>query len=147
MTEPQLGLVAVRDRDCRTSITRSLRRLGWRVNEHASGFHIVQALSDVIIGDAVSPHPDLVVVDAISPGCSGVTIAAGFRDLGLGIPVIVIGPREVSAVAADAHAHSVILVDPAAVSVALVAIAELRAAQQARAFAVASTDERRRHVR
>ncbi len=142
MTKPQLGLVAVRDRDCRTSITRSLRRLGWTVNEHASGFHIVRALSELIIGDAVSRRPDLIVVDAISPGCSGVTIAAGFRDLGLAIPVIVIGPREVSGVAAAANADRVILVDPAAASVALVAIAELLPDQHA-AFA----EERRRHAR
>src|SRR6266481_3052963 len=100
MTKPQLGLVAIRDCACRTMIAMSLRRLGWTVNEHASGFHIVQALSEVIIGDAVSPRPDLVVVDAISPGCSGVTIAAGFRDLELAIPVIVVGPREVAGVAA-----------------------------------------------
>src|SRR4051812_34765107 len=120
MTQPQLGLVAVRDRDCRASITKQLRRLGWMVDEHVSGFHIIEALADVIIGDTVSPRPDLVVVDAISPGCWGVTIAAGFRDLGLAIPVLVIGNSELSAAEVDARAHGVTLVEPAAVSITLV---------------------------
>jgi hypothetical protein len=53
MTKPQLGLVAVRDHDCRSHITKSLRRLGWTVIEYASGFHVVQALSEVIIGNAI----------------------------------------------------------------------------------------------
>ena len=66
--------------------------------------------------------PDLIVVDAISAGCSGVTIAAGFRDLGLSIPIMLIAPPEASEVAPDAYAGSVILVDPATASVALIAI-------------------------
>jgi hypothetical protein len=57
MTQPQLGLVAVRDRDCRSHITKALRRLGWTVIEHASGFHVVRALSEVIIGNAIGPRP------------------------------------------------------------------------------------------
>jgi DNA-binding NtrC family response regulator len=138
MTKPQLGLVAVRDRDCRSHVTKALRRLGWTVIEHASGFHVVRALSDVIIGNAIGPMPDLIVVDAISAGCSGVTIAAGFRDLGLAIPIILIAPAEASEVPADAYAHSVILVEPATASTALVAIAKLTAH--------VPTEEKKRHV-
>jgi DNA-binding response OmpR family regulator len=110
----KLGLVAVRDRDCRSHVTKTLQRLGWTVIEHASGFHVVQALSELIIGNAIGPSADLIVVDAISAGCSGVTIAAGFRDLGLAIPIILIAPAEASEVSVDAY--SVILVDPATAS-------------------------------
>ena len=69
MTKPRLGLVAVRDRDCRSHITKALRRLGWTVVDHASGFHVVQAMSEVILGNAIGSSPDLIVVDAISAGC------------------------------------------------------------------------------
>jgi CheY-like chemotaxis protein len=99
MTRKPFALVSVGDRDCRACIVESLTRLGWTVVEHASGFHLVQALSDVIIGDHTSLRPALIVVDALSPGCSGVTIAAGFRDLGIHIRVIVIGPGEPAAAA------------------------------------------------
>jgi CheY-like chemotaxis protein len=146
MTKPHVGLIAVRDRDCRSNITKSLRRLGWTVVEHASGLHVVQALSDVIIGDAIGPRPDLIVVDAISPGCSGVTIAAGFRDLGLAIPIILIAPAEASDVAADAYARSLILVDPARASVALIAIAKLMGTHHGAILDAASTEEPKRHV-
>src|SRR5580698_2639777 len=142
MTKPHVGLIAVRDRDCRSNITKSLRRLGWTVVEHASGLHVVQALSDVIIGDAIGPRPDLIVVDAISPGCSGVTIAAGFRDLGLEIPMVLIAPSEASDVTPDAYARSVILVEPAAAATALVRIAALRPAR-----ASGHRDDRSGHVR
>ena len=136
MTKPHLGLVAVRDRNCRSSITKTLRRLRWTVSEHTSGFHLVRALCDVILGNAVAPRPDLIVVDAISAGCSGVTIAAGFRDLGLAIPVILIAPAEASEVAADTYANSVIRVEPASASSALVAIAQ----------GATATEEQKRHV-
>jgi CheY-like chemotaxis protein len=137
VTKPQLGLVAVRDRDCRSLITKTLRRLGWTVVEHASGFHVVQALSELITGNAIGPRADLIVVDAISAGCSGVTIAAGFRDLGLAIPIMLIAPAEASEVPVDAYAHSVILVEPTTASIALVAIAKL---------ASVPTEERKRYA-
>ena len=140
MTKPQLGLVAIRDHDCRSHITKTLRRLDWTVIEHASGFHVVQALSEVIMGNAIGPRPDLIVVDAISAGCSGVTIAAGFRDLGLAIPIMLIAPAE--AAEADAYAHSVILVEPATASLVLVGIAMLAPGSHASI----PTEERKRRV-
>jgi len=124
-TKPRLGLVAVRDRECRSSVTRSLRRVGWMVDEYASGFHVVQALSGLILGIPVRPKPDLVIIDAISPGCSAVTVAAGFRDLGLEIPIMLIAPRAAPDLGAELHTHSAALVEPAAASTALVAIAKL----------------------
>jgi|HubBroStandDraft_5_1064220.scaffolds.fasta_scaffold609582_2 hypothetical protein len=142
MPKPQVGFIAVQDRVCRASITRSLRRLSWSVVAYASGYHLVEALADVIIGDVIGPRPDLIVVDAISAGCSGVTIAAGFRDLGLEIPMVLIAPSEASDVTPDAYARSVILVEPAAAATALVRIAALRPAR-----ASGYRDDRSGHVR
>jgi CheY-like chemotaxis protein len=124
MIKPKLGLVAVRDLDCRSTITTSLRRLGWSVVEYASGFHLVQAMSDVIGGGHGWPNPDLIVVDSISPGCSGLTIAAGFRDLGIEIPIILVGPRKAQA-KLEPTGPEVILIEPAAAATALVVLAKL----------------------
>jgi CheY-like chemotaxis protein len=134
MPKAQLGFIAVQDRACRASVTGSLRRLGWTIVTYASGYHLVEALAEVIIGDVVGSRPDLIVVDAISAGCSGLTIASGFRDLGLEIPIVLIAPSEASDVARDAYARSVILVDPAAAATALVRIATLRAARRASGY-------------
>jgi hypothetical protein len=71
-----------------------------------------------------------------------VTIAAGFRDLGLAIPMMLIAPAEASQVPTDAYAHSVILVDPATASLALVGIAMLAPGHHASV----PTEERKRHV-
>jgi hypothetical protein len=131
MPNAQVGFIAIQDRACRATVTGSLRRLGWTIATYASGYHLVEALADVIIGDAVDGSgPDLIVVDAISAGCSGVTIAAGFRDLRLEIPIVLIAPSEASDVRHDAYARSVILVDPTAAATALVRIATLRAARR-----------------
>ena len=147
MPKPQVGFIAVQDRVCRASITRSLRRLSWSVVAYASGYHLVEALADVIIGDVIGPRPDLIVVDAISAGCSGVTIAAGFRDLGLEIPMILIAPSEASDVTPDAYARSVILVDPAAAATALVRIATLPPARPASRYGDERSEDRSGHVR
>jgi CheY-like chemotaxis protein len=135
MPKPQVGFIAVQDRVCRATVTGSLRRLGWTIATFSSGYHLVEALAEVIIGDAVvGSGPDLIVVDAISAGCSGLTIAAGFRDLRLEIPIVLIAPSEASDVTPDAYARSVILVDPAAAASALVRIATLRAARRASGY-------------
>jgi CheY-like chemotaxis protein len=126
-----LALVAVRDHDRRESITRSLWQRGWTVLELASGIQIVQALADVIIGNPGAPLPDLVVVDSISAGCSGVTIAAGLRELQLDIRVVLIAPSKSSELTPAAYAGSVILRDAVAASVALTVIAKLLRGQPA----------------
>jgi CheY-like chemotaxis protein len=88
-----LALISVGDPDARSSIAEALARLGWTVIEHASGFHLVRALSELIIDGSAAAHPELVVVDAISPGCSGLTIAGGLRDLGIDIRVMLVTAR------------------------------------------------------
>lgn len=73
----------------RARIGDALHRRGWTVIEHATGFHLLSELADVIDG-RTHRLPGLLVVDAITRGCSGLTIAAGLRDLGVPIPLVVI---------------------------------------------------------
>jgi sulfur carrier protein ThiS len=81
--------VAVADAACRARIVDALHRQGWSVAEQRTGFHLLQALAEVIDGEQV-PLPAMLVVDAISRGCAGVTIAAGLRELGVRIPLVLV---------------------------------------------------------
>lgn len=82
--------IAVEDSACRAAIVDALHRQGAAVLEFRTGFHLLGALADLIEGAGPSLRPGLVVVDAVLRGCSGMTIAAGLRDLELQIPVVVV---------------------------------------------------------
>ena len=81
--------VSVADPATRTRIVDALHRNGWSITCQPTGFHLLQAISDLIEGsDAALPM--LLVVDAIARGCSGISIAAGLRDLGVRIPLVLV---------------------------------------------------------
>jgi len=84
--------IAIEDRVQRERIMRALDRRGWSVVAHATGFHLLSELADVIEGKA-RELPGLIVVDAYARGCAGTTIAAGLHDLGLDIPVEIVPRR------------------------------------------------------
>jgi len=67
-----------------------LERSGWTVVPQPTGFHLIQAISGVIEGHQTGLRPSLIVIDARARGCSGVTIAAGLRDLGITIPIVLV---------------------------------------------------------
>lgn len=79
--------VSVADPETRTRIVDALHRQGWAITCQPTGFHLLQAIADVIDGREA---PVLVVVDAIARGCSGISIAAGLRDLGVRIPLVLV---------------------------------------------------------
>jgi hypothetical protein len=81
--------VSIADAACRARIVDVLRRQGWAVTEQPSGFHLLQAIADVIEGKCAA-LPGLIVVDAIARGCSGLTIASGLRELGVRIPLVLV---------------------------------------------------------
>lgn len=85
-----VAYVAMQDRAARQRIVNVLERAGWAVIPQPSGFHLVQAIAGVIDGHQAWLRPGLIVVDARSPGCAGTTIAAGLRDLGITIPIVLI---------------------------------------------------------
>jgi len=87
-----IAYTAIANRLQAKRIVEALQRQGYLVLEHATGFHLVASLADVIEGAGrntlVWPH--LIVADVRSPGCSGASIANGLRDLGIEIPIILI---------------------------------------------------------
>lgn len=101
MTLRPLAHVAIRDPQHRGVIADALRREGWSVLESATGFHLLQELSPAILGEAAAPLPSLIVIDAFSPGCSGLTIARGLREIGHEVPIVLVvsSPRDRSRLA------------------------------------------------
>jgi hypothetical protein len=88
-----VAYVSVDDDTSRARIVDDLQRLGWTVSEQPSGFHVLSALADVIDTGGTDPRVGLIVVDEISRGCSGSTLARGLRDLGSTIPLVLVrGP-------------------------------------------------------
>lgn len=97
-----VAYVSMQDRAARQLIVSVLERAGWAVIPQPSGFHLIQAIAGVIDGQQPWLRPGLIVVDARSRGCAGTTIAAGLRDLGIAIPIVLIAaPGETSPVSPD----------------------------------------------
>ncbi|MGE0868591.1 MAG: hypothetical protein AB7P03_08515 [Kofleriaceae bacterium] len=82
--------VAVSDPAKRMQIVEDLRKQGWTVFERPTGFHVLGDIADIIEGkpeQIADVGPVKVVVDAYARGCTGKSLAAGLRELGLAIPV------------------------------------------------------------
>jgi FixJ family two-component response regulator len=85
-----VAYVTMQDTATRAEIVSVLERSGWAVVPQPTGFHLIQAISGVIEGHQTWLRPSMIVIDARSRGCSGVTIAAGLRDLGITIPIVLV---------------------------------------------------------
>ena len=97
-----VAYVAIQDNATRTEIVSVLERSGWAAVSQPTGFHLIQAIAGVIEGHQGWLRPSLIVIDARSRGCSGVTIAAGLRDLGLTIPIVLVAaPGDALPVSSD----------------------------------------------
>jgi hypothetical protein len=97
-----VAYVAMQERAARQRIVDALERRGWAVIPQPSGFHLIQSIAGVIDGHRPWLRPGLIVVDARSRGCAGTTIAAGLRDLGIMIPIVLIAaPSEALPVSPD----------------------------------------------
>jgi sulfur carrier protein ThiS len=114
--------IAVRDRSCRSAIVDALHRQGWAVVECPTGFHVIEAIADLIIGGRrPAVPPGMIIVDAVSQGCSGVTIAAGLRDLGLQIPAVLVAKPGDPVVRSDDGQVEVVWASNAASEIAKIA--------------------------
>lgn len=112
---------AIRDESLRAELARSLARLGWRVVDRQTAFHLVEELADVILEQAPAPPIGMVVVDEPSPGCRGSSLARGLRDLGIEVPVTVVAPPEVAP--PEAPEERIYVVEPRLAALAVPTIA------------------------
>lgn len=85
-----IAYISMQDRAARSRLVAILERAGWAVIPQPTGFHLVRAIAGVIEGEQTWLRPGLIIVDAWSPGCAGTTIAAGLRDLGITIPIVLV---------------------------------------------------------
>jgi hypothetical protein len=86
----RVAYVTMQDASARANIAATLERAGWRVIPQPTGFHLLQAIADVVEGKYTWLDPMLIVIDAYARGCAGATIAAGLRELGITIPIVLI---------------------------------------------------------
>lgn len=119
-----VAYLAVQDTPVRERIRGILEQAGWTALSQPTGFHLVQSIAGVIEGDRTWLRPGLIVIDAYARGCAGTTIAAGLRELGIAIPIVLVGqPRCPLPVQPD---RALRIVEP---SQAAQAVAELAAAR------------------
>jgi sulfur carrier protein ThiS len=98
-----VAYVTMQDSTARARIVSVLERAGWAVIQQPTGFHLIQAIAGVIEGRDAGLRPGLIIVDARSRGCAGTSIAAGLRDLGITIPIVVVAaPGEAVPISSDA---------------------------------------------
>jgi|GEM_PF-986269 len=86
------ALVGVAEARPRGEISEMLSRLGFAVSAEADGFRLIERIADAILGKAVE-RPALIIADALLPGCTGLSLLGGLRDLGWQTPVILLSPR------------------------------------------------------
>lgn len=96
-----LAHVALRNESMRSDIVDALHQHGWAAVESPTGYHLLQRLSGPLTGTEPWWRPELLVIDAYSPGCSGITIARGMTELGWTVPTVL--------VAANAEQHARLL--------------------------------------
>ncbi len=127
-----VAYITVQDDAARARIASALDRMGWTVIAQPTGFHLIQAIAGVIDGHHGWLRPGLIVIDARSRGCAGTTIAAGLRDLGIAIPIVLVAaPGEALPVSSDATLR---IVDTAAVERAVTELAAGRIAGPAASY-------------
>lgn len=99
-----IAYVTLKDAAVRDRVVQRLYRAGWAVRTPSTGFHLIEQISDLIEARTRRSRPDLIVIDAHARGCAGTTIAAGLRELGITIPIVIVtGPGETVRAAAGAE--------------------------------------------
>ncbi len=135
-----VAYVTMQDSAARARIVAALERASWAVIPQPTGFHLVQAIAGVIEGHQHWLRPGLIVVDARSRGCAGTTIAAGLRELGITIPIVIVAaPGEALPVSEDSTLR---IVDAASAATAVAELANVQAPGSGQAAQPMSADTR-----
>ena len=88
MTAPRVFLAVV-DPSKRLRLTGALERIGCDVVATHSGYHLLERIADALLDDGAS-RADALVFDAILPGCTGLSLLEGLRDLQWDVPIILL---------------------------------------------------------
>ena len=95
---PPTILVAIADEQRRSNVNAAVSNLDCEVVTVADGYHLIQLIADAILDDTERPRPTLIIADSILPGCTGLSVLAGIRELGWNTPVVLLtGPDDATA--------------------------------------------------
>ena len=109
---PQV-LIAIAERACRERVARVIADLGCEVDAMGDGYRLTERLADSILGDTHRARPCLIIVNPILPGCTGISLLAGLRDLGWDTAIVfVIAAQDVGRQLRWSHGASGVFVDP-----------------------------------
>lgn len=108
------AVVAMRDGAVRAQVSSMLGSLGCSVDSFGNGMDLIDRLADRILAGSRSSRPDLIIAEAILPGCTGVSLLAGLRELGWETPVILLTRSDQNSVRKQAWHNGVtgIFIEP-----------------------------------
>ena len=83
-------LIGLSDPEVRALVTQALEELDRDLAPVADGFHLTERIADSILDDHIGPRPSLIVADALLPGCTGLSLASGLRELNWSLPIVLL---------------------------------------------------------
>jgi DNA-binding response OmpR family regulator len=89
-TQRPVGLVGIADPDLRSRVARVLRQAVCAAVTAGNGDFLVERMRDAETSCPGDSRPDLIVADAVLPGCSGLSLLGRLRGLGWEIPIILL---------------------------------------------------------
>lgn len=98
-------LLGIADTQLRASVASALTGLECDVVALGDGFHVIERMADAILGGSRQARPCLIIVDSILPGCTGLSLLAGLRELGWDTPVILLMSHDDEDVRRQAWEH------------------------------------------
>lgn len=87
-------LVGIANTAERVTLVNMLHREGHAVVPASDGFHLVEFMADAILNSTDDVRPDLIIADAILPGCTGMSLLSGLRALHWETPIILLAPYD-----------------------------------------------------
>jgi len=96
--EPGDILIGISDPEVLQAVKSALEELEYDVVAVTDGFHLVEKMADEILDERHGRRPSLIVADALLPGCTGLSLLAGLRELTWGVPVVLLAPQDDEAV-------------------------------------------------
>ena len=102
---PPMILLGIADTRLRETVAVGLKELACEIVALGDGYHVVECMADAILDGPRQSRPCLIIVDSILPGCTGLSVLAGLREMGWDTPVILLMPHEDEDVRRQAWGH------------------------------------------
>ena len=104
---PPIILLGIAAEETRVRLAAMLHNQGYTVTAARDGYHLIESISDAILDYPDSVQPDLIIVDAVLSGCTGLSLLTGLRDLHWGIPMILLTTADDDQTRRQAEGHGI----------------------------------------